>query len=187
MRYEEGDKIQRFNHFYPSTVVLIGSVGKDGKLNVMPSAWHTALSRDPLLYGVSVSPKRHSHSLITETGEFTLNFVGAKMAETIRKTGGVSGREVDKLKAFDIAYSPGKAVRAPVIAGAYCTYECRLAGMWPAGDHDLVIGEVLGVHTDEDAFRDDGVLDLLRTEIDLYMGAYTYATLDRSTRTIVRK
>lgn len=187
MRYVEGDKIERFNQFYPSTVVLIGSVGKSGKMNVMPAAWHTPLSRDPMLYCVSLSPKRYTHSLITETGEFTLNFVGAEMADVVKQAGQVSGREVDKFTAFNIAYSAAKAVRAPVITGAYCTYECKLAGIYPAGDHDIVIGRVLGVHLDEDAFQDDGVLNLKKTDIEVYMGAYTYATLDGTTRLSVRK
>lgn len=58
---------------HPKLVVLVVSIGKDGRANVMPAAWVTPVSVNPPLVAVAISPKRYTYKLIKESGEFTLN------------------------------------------------------------------------------------------------------------------
>jgi len=129
-----------------------------------------------------VSPKRYTHSLIEERGEFSVNFVGSRMSSLVTKAGGISGRDVDKFEAFGIPYNPGRVTAAPILPGAYCVYECKVEAIYPGGDHSIIAGKVLGIHTDESVFREDGVLKLADLQVDLYMGASTYLTLGPDVR-----
>lgn len=53
-----------------------------------------------------------------------------------------------------IAHSRGPATGAALIDGALATFECRAYAVHPAGDHSIVVGEVVGLQarpTDEPA------------------------------------
>jgi flavin reductase (DIM6/NTAB) family NADH-FMN oxidoreductase RutF len=51
---------------------------------------------------------------------------------------------------FDgVPSAPGSVVDVPYIKGALSRFECRLWANNDGGDHDLIIGEVLHVDTDE--------------------------------------
>ena len=58
---------------HPMHIVLVSCIGKAGKPNITTLAWAMPTSNDPPLVAISVSPKRHSHTLIEETGEFIVN------------------------------------------------------------------------------------------------------------------
>lgn len=51
--------IGKFYYFFPQAVAVVGI-----EKNVMPAAWHTPISADPPLYGVLISPKRHTFELL---------------------------------------------------------------------------------------------------------------------------
>jgi len=50
------ENIGEFTQHYPKMAVIVTSSSK-GKDNAMTAAWHSSISRNPPLYGVSISPK----------------------------------------------------------------------------------------------------------------------------------
>jgi flavin reductase (DIM6/NTAB) family NADH-FMN oxidoreductase RutF len=52
---------------HPMHTMLVTSVGKNGKPNIITLAWAMPASASPPLVAISVSPRRHSHALIEET------------------------------------------------------------------------------------------------------------------------
>ena len=118
-------QLDKYFHHYPAVATVVTSHA-DGKDNAMAVAWHTAISREPPIYGVSISPKRYTHGLIVASGEFVVNFVPWEKRELIAKVAGCSGREVQKFREFGIVAASGKVVRVPVLADAYAAYECRV-------------------------------------------------------------
>jgi flavin reductase (DIM6/NTAB) family NADH-FMN oxidoreductase RutF len=126
-----------FNFHYPAgaTVVTSHASGRDNSVAV---AWHTAISRYPAIYAVSISHKRFSHGLIAETGEFVVNFMPVEHAELVALVAGCSGRNVDKFDAFQIAALRGSQVETPVLEDVFAAYESRVTGRHAYGDHSTM-------------------------------------------------
>jgi len=167
-------KADRFYYHYPAVATIVTSHA-DGRDNAMAVAWHTAISRDPPIYCVSLSSKRFTRELIKASGEFVVNFVPWDMRELVAKVAGCSGKDVDKFRAFAIDAEPGKEVAAAVLAGAYAAYECRLMEALTLGANDLFVGKVVAVHWDGSAFGGVDVADPEQTHPVLYLGDDHYA------------
>lgn len=170
--------VDPFYFHYPAGATIVTSHAH-GRDNAMAVAWHSAISREPPYYVVSISPKRFTHGLLVESGEFVVNFMPADQGNLVALVAGCSGRDVDKFDAFRIAAHPGSQVSAPVLATAFASYECRVAERHTYGDHDLFVAEVVAVQWEESAFADDGMLDLERISPIVYMGEDRYAGATR--------
>lgn len=87
-----------YRFLHPMHTVLVTSVGKEGKPNIITLAWVMPTSNDPPLVAISVSPKRYSEKLIRESGEFIINIPTAKLLSQTIACGSISGRDYDKFK-----------------------------------------------------------------------------------------
>ncbi len=172
MLRERSRRLERFYHYYPAVVAVI--TARDGdRVNVMPAAWNTALSFDPPLFGVAISPKRHTYGLVKAAGEFGVSFLPFEMARAIAVTGRTSGREVDKVALLGLELEPPLALNTPLLKGAYAAYECRLEAVHRTGDHDLFVGRVEAVHWDPEAFP-EGAPSWTGMRPTLYLGSDRY-------------
>jgi flavin reductase (DIM6/NTAB) family NADH-FMN oxidoreductase RutF len=79
--------------------------------------------------------------LIRDARYFGLNVFQQGQRELAAKLGRTSGKAPNKLKG--VTTKPGPASGAPVLADALGWLECRLIATLPAGDHTLVLGEVV--------------------------------------------
>lgn len=167
------EEVGKFYHHYPAVAAVVTARFGE-KANAMAAAWHSSLSREPPLYGVAISPKRFTHDLILEAGEFGVNFLPFDRAGIIAAVGGSTGREVDKFEAFKIAEEKPVLTSAPILAEAYAAYECKLVNHHTFGDHTWFVGQILRVHLLEEALTEEGVLNLERVTPTLYLGADLY-------------
>jgi flavin reductase (DIM6/NTAB) family NADH-FMN oxidoreductase RutF len=168
---------ENFQYFYPYTVNIIGAQWEE-RFNCMACAWHTALSFDPPLFGVLISKKRLTHSVILKAGEFSVNFLSVDRVKLSAQMGRTSGHDMDKIKEFKVDLSPSKTIRSPVLACAYVCLENRLTDVRTYGDHDLFVGKVLAVHREKDSFNSKGVLNTQHIKPLLYLGSDYYITVD---------
>lgn len=169
-------QIDSFYHFYPALTALVGTK-TDAGTNFMAAAWTTGLSFDPPLFGVAISPRRHTHGMIEKSGAFTCNFLGLEHLKLIHACGRLSGRDVDKVTALKIPLEASVKIACPTIESAYAAYECVLRHQYPVGDHDLFVGQVVAIHTREEALK-DGILDARALRFTLYQGNNRYLTTD---------
>ena len=164
-----------FQFHYPASATIVTSRGR-GRDNAMAVAWHTAASRKPTIYLVSISPKRFTFDLIVESGEFVVNFMPRDQGDLVAMVAGCSGRDVDKFREFQIASTPGSKVGAAVLETAFAAYECKLVGRHTYGDHDLFVGEVVAVQWEASAFDADLIHDVERVPPLMYLGEDHYGT-----------
>ena len=167
-----------FHHHYPRLAVIVTCQAR-GKDNAMTVAWHSSVSQNPPLIGISISPKRFTYELILEAKEFAINFISLEKAELLAAVGGASGRAIDKFQKFNIAREQPIRTKAPILADAYAAYECKLVGHNTYGDHEWLVGEVVATHYGEEAFTPAGIIDLAGVNPALFIGSEFYATTSK--------
>ncbi len=166
---------------YPGVVAVI-TVEGEGKRNVMAAGWHMPVSFDPPLWAVAVGYTRYTHELLTRARGFVLQFFPLRHADWVIHVGRVSGRDVDKIRKFRLPVAPARKVEGFWIRGAYAVVECTLYARYPAGDHEIVVGEVVGGWHDPEAFDSMGRLNLSGLQPALYLGRSTFLDLTTGKR-----
>lgn len=166
---------------YPKLTVIVTS-GTFEKPNAMAASWHTHLSFEPPLYGVSIAPRRYTYKLIKETGEFCVNFLPFELSEKVWQTGLVSGEEIDKFSKFGLTKKEASAVKAPIIEESITVLECKVVHEYPVGDHIFFVGEIVAAWYREDlVVNDRGLLDPRKAMHVYYLGEGRFLTLDPKT------
>ena len=151
----------------PRSTLMVTCCDSNGKPNVLSVAWHSALSIDPPLVGISLSPKRYSHNLIATTKEFVIHIVGPEMQEAVRFCGTESGQEVDKIAQCNLAIVPASFVRPPILSDAYGYLECQVEQEVLVGDHTWFVGKVLYAAARAVCFSD--AWDAVQAKVLLYL------------------
>lgn len=157
----------------PSPVVLVTCISRDGRANIITLGMYMPISFDPPLLAIGVSPKRYSHALIEETGEFVVNVPGRDLVEAAVFCGSVSGRVVDKFKEAGLTAIPASKVKPPLIAECIAHFECRVRDRFEAGDHSIFIGEVVSVSVNEDVVK-ERMLDVAKAQPISHRGPYYF-------------
>jgi flavin reductase (DIM6/NTAB) family NADH-FMN oxidoreductase RutF len=101
----------------------------------------TAVSRRPLLIAACLNRQSSLNDLVTASGQFAVNVLGAQQALLARwfadpdRPAGVAQ--------FDhVRWRPDPASGAPLIDGSLATFSCVLVDQIPAGDHLILLAEV---------------------------------------------
>ena len=164
---------------YPMQTILVTSIDKKGKANIMTVAWHTPISLKPPLYGVSIAPKRYTHKLILETEEYALNFVPYNLIDQAQFCGTKSGHKIDKSIETNLTLIPAEKIKAPIIKECYSIFECKLKETITIGDHSFIVGEIINIQKNEESYENE-LINLNQIKPALYLGNNTYSTTDNS-------
>lgn len=132
---------------YPLPAVLV-SCGTSEKNNLITVAWTGTICTNPAMCYISVRPERFSHSLITETMEFTINLTTQAMARATDWCGVKSGRDFNKWEHTGLTPLAGEMVQCPSVAESPLSIECRVREIMHLGSHDMFIAEVLNVRAE---------------------------------------
>jgi len=141
-----------FRPVYPSPAGLIVSVDENGKSNIMTAGeiFNIGLTK-PCIIGIAIRKATYTHSLISKTMEFTVNFPTVAILEKTDLIGTISGRDgLDKFKEYELTPLASKEVISPIIEECPVNLECKALSITEVGDHDLILGKVVAMHVDED-------------------------------------
>ncbi|MGE5542836.1 MAG: flavin reductase family protein [Bacillota bacterium] len=133
---------------YPSGIVLVSSGTLDGTKNIITLAWAANCSAEPPMTCIAVRPSRHSHGIISGTGEFVINIPQVSQLREADYCGQVSGRERDKFADCKFTAGPAQRVKAPLINECPVNIECVVKNTVRAGTHDLFVAEIVAVNGD---------------------------------------
>lgn len=136
---------------YPESVILIIVKDEKGKYNPTPCSWATTVSRDPLMFAVSIAAKRYSLEAIRQKGEFVIAFPSELMGEEILFYGTNSGMDIDKFFEKSLATKKAETVDSLLLEEGVANFECIFESEHPAGDHIIVIGRVLKAWENNDS------------------------------------
>jgi len=161
---------------HPMHTVLVSCVGKAGKPNITTLAWAMPTSGSPPLLAISLAPRRHSHALIEESGDFVVNIPTLEILQAVYACGSLSGRSFDKFKKTNLTPIPGKKVKAPAIRECVAHLECTVEGKFTTGDHTVFVGKIVEAYADEGVFAE--TYDLKKARLLFHMGGNGFAVLD---------
>jgi len=156
--------------------VLVSCIGKAAKPNITTAAWAMPTSIDPPLLAISLAPKRHSHTLIEESGEFIVNIPTLELLQAVYACGSFTGRSFDKFKKANLTPMPAKKVKAPAIRECIAHLECKVDSKFTTGDHTVFVGKILEAYADMGVFTES--YDLKKARMLYHAGGNNFAILD---------
>ena len=148
------------NMLYPLPVVMVSAADKEGRDDIITVAWTGTVCTNPPMVSISIRPERYSYHMIRETGEFVINLTTEELAFATDYCGVKSGRDVDKFKETGLTREKAEKVKAPMIAEAPVSIECKVKEIRELGSHHMFIAQVAAVHADEKYMDEKNRFDL---------------------------
>lgn len=160
----------------PRPIAWVSSVDADGVRNLAPFSYFMAITHDPPTVAFSSGPrgadigggvrgKKDTLHNVEVTREFVVNVVDDALAEAMNVTSGDYAADVDEFTKAGLEAASSVKVRAPRVAAAPVSMECRLAQIIPVGNlpHHLIVGEIVHMHVRDDVYDPaTGRLDMRR-------------------------
>lgn len=149
--------------FAPRLTVLVTSINREGRANIITLSWAMPTSFDPPLVAISIGVRRYSHELIEGCREFVVNIPPQDILEKVQLCGSRSGRTVDKFAEAGLTELASRRVKPPGIKECVAHLECKLVDKLRTGDHTIFIGEVVAASVDEGVF--DKKEEMMKLEV----------------------
>lgn len=156
------------NMLYPLPVVMVSAADREGRDDIITVAWAGTVCTNPPMVSISIRPERYSYHMIRETGEFVINLTTEELAFATDYCGVKSGRDVDKFKETGLTREKAEKVKAPMIAEAPVSIECKVKEIRELGSHHMFIAQVAAVHADEKYMDEKNRFDLNRARPIVY-------------------
>lgn len=122
------------------TYGLYAVTAREGEaVNGFTANWLTQASFDPPMVVVAIEQDARSLGMILRSGRFAINVFTSGQRELAGHLGRSSQRNPDKLR--DVPYRLEHGL--PILEAALGYLVCEVRGSQPAGDHTLVVGEVI--------------------------------------------
>ncbi|MFA5930117.1 MAG: flavin reductase family protein [Candidatus Micrarchaeia archaeon] len=135
--------------FYPRQAVLVTAASSE-KANVTAVEWITPIGEKPPLVALSLHNTSLTLELLSTSMEFVVAIPSEKLRDAVLLCGATSGKFIDKFSEANLTQVKAKRVSAPLIMEAAANIECRVLNYTSAGDHTLVVGEVVEVTLSKD-------------------------------------
>lgn len=117
------------------------TVAHGGEEHGMTANWVSQASFEPPMVVVAVENTSKTIELIRDARHFAINVFQQGQRELAGKLGRSSANTPQKLKG--VKTKPAPEGGSPILAEALGWVECRVVAALPAGDHTLVLGEVV--------------------------------------------
>lgn len=150
----------------PRPIAFVSTVGKDGIHNIAPFSFFTGMSTKPAVVGFAVGCRRDGTKKdtlvnIEYTKDYVINLVNEELAEAMNQAAGEYPSHVDEFKVAGLTPVKSDLVKSPRVAESPVNLECRLMQILEFGQspnvNSFIIGEVIGVHVQEETWI-DGVI-----------------------------
>jgi 3-hydroxy-9,10-secoandrosta-1,3,5(10)-triene-9,17-dione monooxygenase reductase component len=148
---------------FASGVTVVTTTSNDEPVGLTCQSF-SSVSLDPPLVLFIPAKSSRSWPLIQRSGNFCVNFLAADQVEL---SDTMASRGTNKFA--DVKWTPSPSTGSPMLEGALAHVDCTVHTVHEAGDHHIVVGRVIDLHTDDDVV--DAVEPLL-----FFQG--TYRTTD---------
>ena len=126
---------------------------KQMKDNIITLTWHSPLSFEPMMYGISIGKPRFSNKILSKSRAFCVNFIPYSLEEQAVFCGRHSGEHIDKFKETGLGKEECETIDCPRIAEAAAYAECEIIDQHETGDHVFYVGKITKLEGKSDAAR----------------------------------
>lgn len=173
----------------PRPIGWISTRSRDGRDNLAPYSQFTNVSFDPATVMFSANQTtdgRRKDSVVNaeETGAFVWNMAVWDLRDAVNVSAEELPHGVDEFDRAGLRKIEANRVGVARVAQSPVSFECRylqtvrLPGNGTMGTVDVVFGHVIGVHISDDAFTEDGRIDVVRLKPIARMGYFDYTCVD---------
>jgi flavin reductase (DIM6/NTAB) family NADH-FMN oxidoreductase RutF len=130
-----------------ATGVSVLTTFSGGHDHAMTANALASVSMDPMLVLVCVEIDARFHDAITESGVWGISVLSSSQrptAEWLATQGRPLHGQLDR-----IAHRRGPVTGVALLDDTLATIECRTTGIHAAGDHSIVVGEVVSLQTND--------------------------------------
>ena len=124
------------------------TVSHGGNDHAMTANWVMQAAFEPPMVVTAVENGSKTIEMIRDSRHFAVNVLQEGQRDLAAKLGRTSEQAPQKLKGIKTKPAPG--ANTPVLADCLGWVECRLITTLPAGDHTLVLGEVIAAGADHE-------------------------------------
>jgi len=167
----------------PRPIGWISTRSRAGAVNLAPYSFFNAIATDPWLVLFAADGDKDSAAFARDSGEFAVNLVGRPQFAAMNASSIAAPRGVSEFALAGVDALPCQVIAAPRVAGAPAVLECRVTEIAEPRDLSgrkagiqMVIGEVVGVHIDENCLV-DGRFDVRRARTVARLGYNDYAEM----------
>jgi flavin reductase len=128
---------------FPTGVTVVTVTSDDGNMYGMTVNSFSSVSLDPMLVLVCLNETSRGVGLIERAGAFAVNVLSAGQQDVSRWFAN-RHRPAGSTMFDGVPFEPG-VTGCPVLAGAAASFDCRLRQSHRAGDHLIVLGEVVAL------------------------------------------
>lgn len=140
---------------FATPVVLVSTKSPKGVDNVSPYAMIMPISTNPPLITIGVHPTRDTYGYIKDNKEFAVSFLSPDMKKECIITSKSIPPEESEFDLAKLTRSKASKIDVALVGESPVNLECRLYWMKEAGDHDIVVGEIVAVWIDRNFYDDD--------------------------------
>jgi flavin reductase (DIM6/NTAB) family NADH-FMN oxidoreductase RutF len=113
--------------------------------NAMTVSFFSEVAHHPTALWVGISPATLTHTLIQESGRFSLAVLTQKQAKIAMSCGTITGRDADKCASLDLHHSPSGFL---FLAGALASTGCVVRHSERTGDHTIFVADIIEAELD---------------------------------------
>ena len=128
---------------FPTGVTVVTVTSDDGSMHGITVNSFSSVSLDPMLVLVCLNEASRAVGLIERAGAFVVNVLSAGQQDVSRWFAN-QYRPAGSTMFDGVPFEPG-ATGCPVLVDAAASFECRLRQSHRAGDHLIVLGEVVAL------------------------------------------
>ncbi len=121
--------------------LFVVTAGQGDEASAMTVNWLSQAGFEPPMVMLAVEADSRSRRVIEAAGAFAVNVLDSGQRELAGQLGRASVKRPDKFQG--VATTAGPVTGAPLLQAALGWLECRVAGSLPAGDHVVVVAEVV--------------------------------------------
>lgn len=125
-------------------------------VNAMVANWITQVSFEPRLLALGLQKTSHTYGLVSQGRVFTVNLFIKEDQEIVKSFS--KSRNKNPAKMDNVKYKAGPETGCPILDGAAAYLECSVKEIYDfGGDHDVIIGEVVGAGSMKDGDDEDSL------------------------------
>lgn len=175
----------------PRPIAWVSTCGVNGINNLAPFSFFNCFGVDPPMVGFTPAYKsiaqengqvirepKDTLRNVLDTKEFVVNIVSRNLAEQMNQSSAEYPKDVSEFDAVGLTPASSTLIKAPRVAEAYINLECTLIQYIQHGNNNLVLGEIICMHIDDQVIDNRGHIksDVLQAVGRMAGGWYTTTT-----------